>query len=479
MASKAKSGSKAAKAAEKANIDRFPPILKQVPDNQKQRYAALQETFQKRFGTKPAFFARAPGRVNLIGEHVDYCGYSVLPMALQQDIVMAVGPNPDKKLDLVNTGDHYDDFTTDVQHVEIDDTRPHWHQYFLCGYRGVVEGEKISEPVGMNVVTDGTIPARAGLSSSSALVCCAALATMHSNGLKISKVKLATDCMECEKYIGTHGGGMDQAICFLAKEGMAMHIEFHPLCTSDVKIPNGVTFVIASSCVEMNKAAATHCNFRVVETRIAAQVIAKTEGLDWRKYRVLRHVQEALDTPPAEMRAFCNKDIHSNAWTKNELCTFFGLTNEELNEESMSKNTINENVFELHDRARHVYGEAGRTIKFKKTCDEAKKNYEETLGILMDTSHESCRELYKCSVDELDELVEVCRNAGSLGSRLTGAGWGGCVVSMVPTKKLKEFISKVRTDFYSKTPERQAQVDHTLFATKPGPGARIYEPTNL
>ena len=71
------------------------------------------------------------------------------------------------------------------------------------------------------------------------------------------------------------------------------------------------------------------------------QVIAKTEGRDWRKFRVLRHIQEELNTPPAEMRAFCNKDLHSNAFTKNELLEYFELSTEEINEECMSKNTLN------------------------------------------------------------------------------------------------------------------------------------------
>ncbi|TRY97358.1 hypothetical protein DNTS_033004 [Danionella cerebrum] len=261
-----------------------PPTIK-VRLNE--RLQQIKDVFKSKFGRTPLFYARAPGRVNLIGEHIDYCGYAVLPMAIEQSILAAVFVNDSKTIHLANTDQKYKSF-------------------------------------------DGSIPASSGLSSSSALVCCAGLLT----------VALAETCAKCERYIGTEGGGMDQSISFLAEEGTTLDsrgalghvsspgadgasqlklqmllprgtfplkhltlqprrgthasdykskehissqsdillapaklIEFNPLRASDVSLPGGAVFVIANCCVEMNKAASSHFNMRVVECRIATKAI--------------------------------------------------------------------------------------------------------------------------------------------------------------------------------------------------------------
>ncbi len=107
---------------------------------------------------------------------------------------------------------------------EINKEQPEWYNYFLCGVKGIVEKFGLDvhhnqTPVGMNVCVYGTIPKSSGLSSSSALVVCAALVAMHANGLNLSKEQLANVCAWSERYIGTQGGGMDQAISCLANAG--------------------------------------------------------------------------------------------------------------------------------------------------------------------------------------------------------------------------------------------------------------------
>ncbi|NWW86894.1 GALK2 kinase, partial [Rhynochetos jubatus] len=92
----------------------------------------------------------------------------------------------------------------------------------------------------------------------------------------------------------------------------------------------------------------------------------------------------------------------------------------------------------------------------------------------MNRSHISCREMYECSCPELDRLVDICLHAGAIGSRLTGAGWGGCTVSMVPTDRLNAFLETVRKAYYQSDAQRLALQNNSLFATKPGRGALVF-----
>jgi N-acetylgalactosamine kinase len=146
-----------------------------------ERIVKLLDHFSRKFETKPSFLVRVPGRVNLIGEHIDYCGYSVFPMALKQDIVMAVSLNNSSTINLTNLEiGEYSDFKTDVNSIEFPKP-PKWYHYFQCGYKGVVDkycpGKQLP---GINVAVHGNIPPSSGLSSSSAMVCASAFATIIS-----------------------------------------------------------------------------------------------------------------------------------------------------------------------------------------------------------------------------------------------------------------------------------------------------------
>ena len=145
---------------------------------EKDRISGLLKAFTERFGRSPTIVICVPGRVNLIGEHVDYCGYAVLPMAIEQSILVAVAQSDSTKVVLHNTkGDRYPNFECDLEGgVDIDlSDGPKWHNYFLCGIKGVMQDAGVTTSKGMWGLIDGTIPPSAGLSSSSALVVAAAL----------------------------------------------------------------------------------------------------------------------------------------------------------------------------------------------------------------------------------------------------------------------------------------------------------------
>lgn len=451
-----------------------PPKIK-MTINENDRMQNLKTAFETKYGKPPHFYAWAPGRVNLIGEHIDYCGYSVLPMAIEQNILAAVSVNNSGTIQLANTNPQYKDYTVSCsEDIAIDRDNPKWHFYFLCGVKGIQEKFGIAPLAGMSCIIDGIIPPSSGLSSSSALVCCAGLVTMEANQKTLSKVALAEICAKCEHYIGTEGGGMDQSISFLAEKGTAKLIEFQPLRATDVKLPDGAVFVISNCCVEMNKAASSHFNIRVVECRIATKMLAQARGLDSSRLLKLAQVQTELKASLEDMLTLVDEVLHPEPYSREEICKVLGITSEQFSTELLSANTQHVTHFKLHQRAKHVYGEAARVLQFKSVCDSEPAESVTLLGDLMNQSHASCRDLYECSCSELDQLVQICLKAGAVGSRLTGAGWGGCAVSMVPSEKVESFLQAVREAYYLPNPRRAAMEKQSLFVSKPGGGAAIF-----
>ncbi|VDD79716.1 unnamed protein product [Mesocestoides corti] len=429
------------------------------------------------------FIVRAPGRVNIIGEHIDYNGYAVLPMALNQAIYVAVAYLPRKeqrKIKIMSECPSFETFEADIETAlqfakNGPPQPPRWYHYVLCGYCGFYEYAKQEFPqnwvapsicllVG-NGQDPAYVPMCAGLSSSSALVVAAAMATMRASNTFVEPRVLACICAKCERLIGTQGGGMDQAACLLA-DSSPIIIEFGQsrIKTTSVIIPPGGVFVIADSGARLNKASTPDYNTRVSQCKEALRVF-------------MSQLPESYT--PDELGSRTLSDVQAA----------FGLAEpgQMLGENSPFADAFPENEGQSIParRAKHCYAEAQRVIDFRKLCDENLRldrdnsGNDETLqklGKLMNASHQSCRELYDCSCPELDRLVEVCRSAGSYGSRLTGAGWGGCVVSLVPEGKIQQFINKVAKDYFSRPP---GDLVKQLFYTTPGRAAGFIEVSGL
>ncbi|XP_040131544.1 N-acetylgalactosamine kinase isoform X4 [Ictidomys tridecemlineatus] len=366
------------------------PARRRIQVAEHPRLLKLKEIFNSKFGSIPKFYVRAPGRVNIIGEHIDYCGYSVLPMAVEQDMLIAVEPVKTHTLQLANTNPLYPDFSTSANNIQIDRTNPLWHNYFLCGFKGIQEHFGLSNLTGMNCLVDGNIPPSSGLSSSSALVCCAGLVTLTVLGMNLSKL------------------------------------------------------------------------------------LAKYKSLQWDKVLRLEEVQTELGISLEEMLLVTEDALHSEPYSPEEICKCLGISLEELRTQILSPNTQDVLIFKLYQRAKHVYSEAARVLQFKKICEEAPDNIVQLLGELMNQSHKSCRDMYECSCPELDQLVDICRKFGAPGSRLTGAGWGGCTVSIVPADKLPSFLANVQEAYYQRSNRSLAPEKQSLFVTKPGGGALVF-----
>jgi len=446
------------------------------------RTKEVYEAFKVKYGSPPSAIIRVPGRVNIIGEHIDYCGYAVHPMAIDQDVLVAVSRDETGVLELNNVDKvKYPDYSLDnITNFTIDASNPTWWGYFQCGMKGVWEECNVDKPKGLKLLLSGAIPASAGLSSSSALVVSAALVTVWANNIAVGKEELANICARSERFIGTQGGGMDQAIEILAEKGSAKLIEFNPLTTYNVTLPQGATFVVANTLEEKNKAASNDFNTRVVECRIAAKVLAKNllSGEAWKDLLKLKDVQVKAGVSIAEMLDKVENVLHPEDYTVEEVMEILDIDKDYLKSNVLTPNTQNVERFRLYQRAKHVYSEADRVYRFRDTCMKGDGDNEKCLkecGQLMTESHRSCSELYQCSSPGLDTITSLALEHGALGARLTGAGWGGCMVALVPEDKLASFIPNILDNYYKPLNLDQSRVASAIFATKPGAGASIME----
>ncbi|KAH0733604.1 hypothetical protein KY289_004792 [Solanum tuberosum] len=469
------------------------------------RFKNLKAKFIDLFGQSPHVYARSPGRVNLIGEHIDYEGYSVLPMAIRQDTIVAIrkhdSKEPQKLLRIANVNSDKYSFCTypadPLQEVDLKNHR--WGHYFICGYKGFYEyaklkGVDVGEPVGLDVIVDGTVPTGSGLSSSAAFVCSSFIAIMASIGVNMPKKEIAQLTCECERHIGTQSGGMDQAISVMAKSGFAELIDFNPIRATDVQLPAGGTFVIAHSLAESQKAvtAAVNYNNRVVECRLAAIVLGIKLGMEPKEaissVKTLSDVEglcvsfagtHSSSDPVVAVKELLHEEPYTSEdienITKEKLETIFAASPTSLDVLHAAK------CYKLHQRAAHVYSEAKRVHAFKDTVlsELSDEDMLKKLGDLMNDSHHSCSILYECSCPELEELVKICRDNGALGARLTGAGWGGCAVALVKESLVPQFILNLKEQFYQSRIDKGTISKNDLglyiFASKPSSGAAIFK----
>lgn len=208
---------------------------------------------------------------------------------------------------------------------------------------------------GFMVAVSGNIPPASGLSSSSALVCSSALATAYLYKAPLNKQILATLSASSERYIGTEGGGMDQAIAFLGKKGYAQYIEFNPVRATPILLPADAVFVIANSLSEANKAATSDFNQRVVECKIATKLLAKFTDRPWEDIDKLAQLQtEVLDIELEEFEVLIQKHLTKDVYTKDELMEIFHIHSHEFDEKLLTPNTIHVKTFKLRQRALHV-----------------------------------------------------------------------------------------------------------------------------
>ncbi|ORX57470.1 galactokinase [Hesseltinella vesiculosa] len=465
---------------------------------QSQRYDGIITKFKELYHESPEFIVRSPGRVNIIGEHIDYSGFGVLPMAIERDVVQAVSTtDKNTAVHVANTiASKYPARSFDYQGkdtvVTIDATKLEWSNYFKCGYKGMLERAQVP-PKGMNVLVDGTVPAGSGLSSSAAFVCSSALAVVTANQLDLSKQELTEIAIVAERNVGVNSGGMDQAASVFSEKNFALHVEFVPrLATQPVQLPLGACFVIAHTLVTADKftSGPRHYNLRVVETKIGARILGRClfgsdSTLDTYKEVMDRYFQDKLQVSEAdqmtELLALVETHLthKDRGYTQQEMADAVGLPEQTMVAEYMTRFPVETETFHLYKRAHHVLTEARRVLQFVATCEHASQHPDsvlEKLGGLMNESHTSCDTMFDCSCPELNAVCSLAREHGALGARLTGAGWGGASVLLTTQDKVPTLIHAIKDNYYrQKFPElNDDQLNDAIFPTEPCSGATIF-----
>lgn len=386
--------------------------------NDERAEAAL--AFEKCFSVPPQWLAVSPGKVNVIGEHIDYCDGFVLPLAIDRYVTIAFALNGTSQANLVS-GQFPDDAVTMMLDEEQKPSPPAWANYV----RGVLEGFRQRDfwPLpGFDAYIYSSIPMSAGLSSSAAIE--VAVATMIEGllGIKIDPVRKEKLCQRAEQtFTGMPCGIMDQTSCIFSKKDHLLLIDCLTKETADIAFDSKkVSVVIADSKIQRRLSEGNYANRRK-QTDIALSALNKKS---WR------------DVSDQDLEIF--------------------------------RDAMSEVVFR---RARHVVGEIRRTQLAAKHIANGEFD---KVGELMRESHLSLRDDFQVSCKELDILVEAAwemgPEAGVIGSRMVGGGFGGSTVSLVESSKVGEFIKKLKDNY-----RIQTNIEPEVFQTSAVAGARLLE----
>ena len=353
----------------------------------------IEKKFLETFGAEPDLVAAAPGRVNLIGEHIDYSDGFVLPFAIKDRTLVAARKRGDSTVRIASAQRRNKIVTVDISKVKPG-LRGEWERYAL----GVLWALGVKE--GVDLLIDGHVPLGAGLSSSAALECSVATAMNHLFDLGFNLEELARLTQKAEnQYVGVPCGIMDQSVSLMATQGSALLLDCRDLSTKNIP------FDVASSGLEL----------LIIDTQAHH---ALTDG------------------GYAERRASCESVV-----AKLGITSLRELSMEQLEN---SRGLLTETEFV---RARHAVTEMKRVLE----CVEALSNSDfAKVGQLINQSHASLRDDYTVSCPELDTAVEAALTAGALGSRMVGGGFGGSAIALIQASKTTETIKAVEKAFSSK-----------------------------
>ncbi|MBW7998090.1 MAG: galactokinase [Candidatus Glassbacteria bacterium] len=443
----------------------------------------LLVTFAERFpDVEEVGILRAPGRVNLIGEHTDYNGLPVMPMAIDYDILAAFSPREDRRVRIVNPEfpDREFELAERIERYGSGD----WGNYIVAGVQGVIDSVGIDKiPRGFNACFYGILPTSAGLSSSSSLVVASGMTALRVAGVEMEPVELAGAMARAEKYTGIDCGEMDQAVSLLGEKDKVLKIDFFPLRVQTVELPPDYTVVVANSMVEAAKTldAKIAYNTRHTVCKLATALLCRRLELDSANFLRLGDIYYELGQE--RMLRELKNHFRWHGYSRKELAGELGITLDEFEERygrTVDGGEIPEpdGGYKLLARARHVITETGRV---EESFEAIKAGDGERFGALMNASYYSCRDNYEISHPAIDDLVAIALEAGAAGSRLTGAGFGGCTVSLVADSRLESFMEEVGRRYFEDAirgyPEARLRYREKaaspLLALKPSSGARV------
>ena len=389
----------------------------------------VTDAFARAYGHPPTHVVRAPGRVNLIGEHTDYSNLPVLPIAIERATWLAVA-STDRPFVLARTAAFDEPLT--LQRAEPRGFGG-WGRYLAGALR---EFADVAPPRGAEVFVDGDLPTTGGLSSSSALTLgfLAALNAAWEAGLPTET--LVERAIRAERHVGVESGGMDQTAIAFASAGHALRIDFHPPARTSIAIPPGLLFVVASSGEEAPKggAAKNAYNERVIGARLAAAMLSDQVGFEIGNPPVLADIADVevaeilVDDLPEKITA---KEVAHGVDA--DIAMLTRLTSDTWDQRAKVP---------VRRVARHILFEAQRVAAAQAALEAGELD---AFGELLNESHNSLREDLRCSTAALDKLCAAMRKAGAYGARLTGAGFGGFALAAVAPERLVAVLAAAET----------------------------------
>jgi galactokinase len=357
----------------------------------------LKDKFRERYGQAKLRVFRAPGRVNLIGEHTDYNGGFVLPAAIDREFLAVVAPTNDGEVKAysMNTNTETKFSLSDIKHVQGD-----WGNY-MRGVAQCLQNTGIHLK-GFTAVVSSTVPMASGLSSSAALEVLTETIFEKIDGFHIDPVDGIKLCQKAEnEFIGVKCGIMDQFISKIGKKDHALFLDCRSLEYKYVPLSKDAKIIIVNTGVK--------------------------RALAGSKYN--------------ERRAECEKAV--SIFSKHKKGTL--LRDYDLNDFQKWQNELPEVV---RRRAKHVISENTRVLD---AIDALKAGNLELFGHMMYESHDSLKNDYEVSCIELDAIVNTARKVpGILGARMTGAGFGGCAVVLAEPKGVERFVQRMEDVYHEK-----------------------------
>jgi len=469
-------------------------------DDFQQRVETAAARFEELYGAGPVRILRAPARLNILGEHVDYVSYlptASLPFGSHEHaMLMLWRPRADGQVRGASVNAAYEPFsfhfaegrTADSSWEAFLTRQPtpaaHWSNYVkgACFFAQWQPGGKLAH--GFDFLIDSTIPPRGGASSSSALTVLAGAAVRMANEVEFTPAQLAKASAQAEWFCGTRGGAMDHTAICLAQRGHAVHLSYAAdtaeLVPLDVAHYRWVTFFSHEAdkgshvMLEYNERAAVA---RVLLPALLADLQAHRAGFreTWRA--AVQDLQRGAFEPLAECLAELPPVITLAEFARHYPDNFAKC--ERLFPALVR--TRRTELLKLADRARHHLGEIERVqlaVTLLRQCASAAAPLDPTmrrLGELLNQSHASLRDWYDVSTPEVEQLRDILMAGPEVyGARLLGGGFGGNVLALTTEEHVARLVERVQTEFYAPRGRNGWQEGAVMIST---PGAGLAEVT--
>jgi galactokinase len=436
------------------------------------RLGAAARLFAELYGDGAVGVWRAPARVNILGEHVDYVSWlptAALPFASREHgMLMLCRANEGGRVRGASTLAACEPFE-----IEVGDglpgagdwtarlyarptPAPHWSNYVsgAVHFARMKYGGRAGR--GFDFVVDADIPAGGGASSSSALTVLAGAAIRRVNGIEIEPAELAEDSAQAEWYAGTRGGAMDHTTICLARRHSAVHIDFAARRASLVPLPGGryrwVTFFTHKA--DKGREVMLEYNERAAVARLLIPALLERRGIE--------HAEEAPDALPEAVTLAEVERQFPHAYRECQRA-FPALIAERRH-----------CALKVRDRARHHLGEVRRVAEAVRLLAAAGGRGDDAtmsaLGGLLNESHASLRDCYEVSTTAVERLIEVLSmDARVLGARLMGGGFGGNVLALTADEHARGLIDRVQREYYGPR-RRDARREGAVMVSTPGDG---------